>query len=110
MILINKTGGKILSKDLKQSVTIADKFLGLHKKTNPKSLIFKTRFGIHTFFLKEKIDVIILNGSNEVVKTKTVNTNSIFLYNPKYTTVIELPEGTIKSTRTKVGDILIFQK
>jgi len=104
--LKNLSKKTILCLDLKEAKSAADKFFGLLIKTNPRALIFKTRFGIHTFFLKKPIDVLVLNAANEVVKAQTVKPNWIFVYDPKYLTVIELPQGTIKDTKTKVGDRL----
>lgn len=86
--------------------SLLDKFLGLHRKSNPKILIFKTRFGIHTFFLKEAIDVIVLDSGSRVVKKATLKPNKLFFWNPKYSTVIELPKGFIKKSKIKLRDKL----
>ena len=106
MVLYNQTKKTIITKDIKEAKSISDKLFGLLKKKNPRSLVFKTRFGIHTFFLKDPIDVLVLNPQNKVVNQKTVQPNTIFIYNPKYSTVIELPKGTIKNSNTKPGDNL----
>lgn len=101
MILKNTTKGTILSKDLKEVKTIIDKSLGLLKKSNSKSLLFKTRFGIHTFGLKNPIDVLVLDPNFKVVKLKeNLKPNTLFFWNPKYNLVIELPAKTIKKTKT----------
>lgn len=108
MIVRNKTRNTILAKDLKIANSPIDKFLGLLKKHNPRSLMFCTRFGIHTLFLKQPIDLIVLNSINIVQKTATIWPNKIFLYNPKNTKVLELIHGTVKKSKTKIGDKLIF--
>lgn len=106
MVLYNQTKKTIIAKDLKEAKSLSDKLFGLLIKKNPRSLVFKTRFGIHTFFLKEPIDVLVLNSQNKVVKAQTVKPNSILIYNPTHSTVIELPKDAIKNSNTKPGDEL----
>ena len=91
---------------MKVASSATDKFLGLLKKRNPRSLLFYTRFGIHTLFMKNPIDVIVLDKDMAVEKATTVNPNSFLIYNPKYGCVLELPVGVIKKTNTKIGDKL----
>lgn len=72
------------------------KTIGLLGKTEPESVFFTTRFGIHTFGMKFPIDVVILNKQNQVVTIKeNLQPKRIFLWNPKYNNVVELPNGTI---------------
>lgn len=106
MKIINLSKKIIIAENIKEAETLSDKILGLLKKTNPRSLIFKTRFGIHTFFLKESIDVIILDKDLKVVKLKSLEPNKLFFWNPKYNLVLELPKGTVQETFTKIGDTL----
>ncbi|HSX18929.1 MAG TPA: hypothetical protein VLE91_02210 [Candidatus Saccharimonadales bacterium] len=106
MKLTNLTRKTILATDLKEAVSPTDKFLGLLKKSNPRSLFFTTRFGIHTLLLGTLIDVIVMDNKNRVVKQQTVKPNQLFIYNPKYSKVIELPRGVIKKSKTQIGDKL----
>lgn len=108
MIVKNKNRKTTLAKNLKIASSPIDNFLGLLKKSNPRSLLFKTRLGIHTFFLKEPIDVIVLNSKDLVKKAVTVRTNKLFLYSPKNSKILELPHGTIMNSKTQVGDELTF--
>ncbi|KKR78312.1 MAG: hypothetical protein UU23_C0001G0076 [Candidatus Curtissbacteria bacterium GW2011_GWA1_40_9] len=110
MILYNLSQKTILTNNLKEAKSLPDKLLGLHKKTNPRSLLFKTRFGIHTFFLAKSIDVLVLNKKNKVSIAKTIQPNRIFIYNPCYSIVIELPAGTIRKSKIQKGDKLIIKK
>ncbi len=105
-MLLNLSTKTILTKDLKEAKSALDKLIGLLNKKNPRSMLFKTRFGVHTFFLREAIDILVLNADLQVVKAQTVRPNSIFIYNPIYLTVIELPQNIIKNPKTKVGDKL----
>lgn len=60
---------------------------------------FETRFGIHTFGVRQEIDVVILNDSKEVVTFKSVKPNRFYFWNPIYKKVLELPMGSIKKLK-----------
>lgn len=104
MTLKNLTKGTIIATDLKTAGSPIDKFLGLLRKSNPRSLFFKTRFGMHTFFLNVPIDIIIMDSNYIIRKANTIKPNRLFFYNPKYPYVIELLAGAIKNSRTEIGD------
>ena len=104
--LTNVSKRIVIANDLKVAKSPADKFLGLLKNSNPRFLLFKTRFGIHTLFLKNPIDIIVLNNQNIVKKTATLNPNKFFFYNPFYSRVLELPSGTIKKSKIEIEDKL----
>ncbi len=106
MKLKNQTKNVYLTTDLKEVKDISDKFLGLLKKSNSRSLMFKTRFGIHTLFLKTKIDVIVLDNMLRVRILKTLNPNRMFIYSPRFKIVVELPQRTVQKTGTEIGDQL----
>jgi uncharacterized membrane protein (UPF0127 family) len=84
------------------------KIKGLLGKTKPETLVFTTRFGIHTFFLQFPIDLIVLDSKRVVRLAKTVKPNRVVLWNIKFKTVIELPFKTLGKTHTKIGDIITF--
>lgn len=110
MRLFNKTKKTVVAQDLKKVESFSDNLLGLLKKSNPRSLLFITRGGIHTFFLKEAIDVLVLDNHNSVVKVGiAIRPWSIFVWNPKYDTVIELPKGALKQSKTTKGDLLVIE-
>lgn len=105
--ILNQTKNTLLSSDAKLATSFLDRLLGLLNKSNPRTLIFKTNFGLHTFFLKETIDVVVLDNKNKVKKIKKdLKPNRLFLWNPKYETVIELPGGSLKKSKTSLGDKL----
>jgi hypothetical protein len=81
-----------------------EKIVGLIGKKKPESVFIRTRFGIHTFFLKFPIDVMILDSKNKVVDSKTIKPNRTFFWNPIYDKVLELPEGTIEEKKIKNGN------
>jgi len=105
MKTINVTKKTILAEDVKLVKTFIDRLTGLLNPKNPRALIFKTRFGIHTFFLKEPIDVLVLNNQNQVIKIKpSLKPNHFFFWNPKYNTIIELPNNSVSRSKTQIKD------
>lgn len=109
MRLINKRNNQLLAQNLTEATSWKQKICGLTLSTKPSALCFKTRFGIHTFGMRFPIDVIILDSHNQVVRIKTnLQPNRIFLWNPKYSKVLELPPGTIQKTKTKADDYIAF--
>jgi|SRR3989344_4867885 len=89
---------------VKRLKTLKEKTIGLIGRENLAPIIFETRFGIHTFGLKFPIDVLILDSKKKVVVLKEVlSPNKIFLWNPVYKIVLELPAGTIKKYNIRKG-------
>lgn len=80
------------------------KVKGLMFKKDIKPYCLKTRFGIHTFFVREPIDIVILDKSNAVIKTKTsIKPFRVFFWNPKFDRVLELPKGFITKKKLSIG-------
>ena len=110
MKLVNATKNISISSDFKLAVTFWDRLFGLLDKRNPRFLLFKTHFGLHTFFLENPIDLILLDNENKVIKTKTdLKPFRFFFYPPRYQTVIEMPEGTLEKSRAEIGDKISFE-
>ncbi len=107
MIVKDITTKKTICKEAKLASSLKDKLFGLLITQNPRYLIFKTRFGIHTFGLKEPIDVIVLDKNNKVIKLKSnLMPNRIFFWNPKYSLIIELPQTKIAISGIGLGSQL----
>lgn len=110
MLIQNITKKTLVAKRAIEATSLLEKSFGLllHRKAVP--MVFRTRFGIHTFFMRYPIDVVILNRSYQVMDLReNVKPWSIFLWNPRYDFVLELPEGTILATKTKLHDIFLFR-
>ena len=89
---------------VKEAINLRKKIQGLIGEDKPYALMIETRFGIHTFGLKFPIDVLILNNENKVVSIrKNLKPNKIFLWNPMYKKIIELPRGTIEKEQIKIN-------
>jgi uncharacterized membrane protein (UPF0127 family) len=101
--IVNTTRAKVLIEDAVFIKSIISKSIGLIGQQRPKPLIFTTRFGIHTFFLKFPIDVLILDKNMKVVKVKrSLKPNRFLFWNPMHDFVVELPERA--SNNTNKGD------
>ncbi len=110
MKVINQTRNTILTENIIQPISLLDQTLGLLKHKTPTAMLLKTRFGIHTFGMKYPIDIVILDKENKVVVLKeNLKPNLIFIWNFKYETILELPEGTIQKTKTEIDDTLLFR-
>ena len=109
MRTINQTKKTVIAENILIPTSLLDQSLGLLKYKKPRAILFKTRFGIHTIGMKYAIDVLILDKNNKVAAIKkNLKPNKIFLWNPKFQTVIELPSGTIEKTKTQLQDKLLF--
>lgn len=81
--------------------------VGLLGAKEPQAVYFKTRWGIHTFFMKFPIDVLILDDKGKVRKMKeNLKPYRIFIWNPIFSHVLELPSGTIKSRNINVDSLI----
>lgn len=108
-MITNKTKKTVIVKDYKIAKKFKDRMLGLIIKSNPRAMVFETRFGIHTFFMKDPIDVIILNKQNQVVVTKkNLMPWRIFVWKPWFSIIVELPQGIINKTKTELGDEIVI--
>ena len=109
MVIKNETKKTILSDNAIIAKSFIQKTFGLILEKKADAMIFQTRFGIHTFFMKYPIDVLILDKQKRVVKMKvSLKPNSIYLWNPKFETVIELTEETIQKTKTEFFDHISY--
>ena len=70
----------------------------------PYPVFFKTRWGIHTFFMKASIDVVILDSKGYIATLKpALKPWRVLVWNPRYEQVLELPKGTIEKMKLKKG-------
>ncbi len=110
MKILNVTRKTILSEDAKEAKSFLDRTLGLLRSSNPRTLIFKTRFGIHTFGLRVPIDLVVLDKKGQVkVVKKSLKPGKLFFWNPQFETIIELPRATLRRTKTQKGDLIEFR-
>lgn len=90
--------------------TFQKRLFGLTNKTNINyGMLFPQCNSIHTFFMKENIDIIGLDENNEVIyKYENLNKNRIIKIknNIKKTSILEMPAHS--TTKIKIGTILIL--
>ena len=112
MDIKNTTKKILLAKNAKICKNIFSKSLGLIF-SKPKSLIFIFKEEkinpLHMFFVFYPIDVLFLN-KNKIVVELTENFRPFAFYTPKNKAkyIIELPQNTIKKTKTQIGDKIKF--
>ncbi len=81
-----------------------DKALG-KIKYRKENIFFQTRFGIHTFGIKEPIDIFVLDNKLNVVKIKKeLKPQRFFFWNIKYNNILEI-NSDIKEN-LKIGDTI----
>lgn len=94
-----------------EAFSFKERLYGLMGKENINyGMLFPKCNSIHTFFMKEAIDVVGLNNENEIVfLEKNVGKNKIIkIHLPaKKTSILELPNNTCASL--KLGDKLFFE-
>lgn len=86
-----------------------DKLLGLMNKKNiDYGLLIKNCKSIHTFFMLEPIDVLLVDEYNKILSIKrNVVPNKIIIFNnKKRTNILELPNNS--SLSLNVNDIIDF--
>lgn len=107
MQLVNLTTGDVLADKVETADTFFKRFKGLMlKKYMPESyaMHLKPCRSIHTFFMKFPIDVLYLDGENNIVGIEeNLAPGKIGKKVKKARTVVELPKGQISKTETEVG-------
>lgn len=97
--------------EIKIAKTLKEKMNGLmFKKNIDYGLLIPNCNHIHTFFMKDNIDVLFLDERNSVIyKYQNMPINRTFkVYEDiNKTSVLELPKNT--SHKVRIGDILTFE-
>lgn len=81
------------------------------KKNIDYGMLFPKCNSIHTYFMKENIDVVGLDENNEVIyKYENLDKNRVIRinYDIKKTSILELPANSSK--KIKVGTIICFSE
>jgi uncharacterized membrane protein (UPF0127 family) len=86
--------------------SVKEKSFGLIGKKIIYPVYFTTRWGIHTFGVLFPIDVLILDNTYKVVLTTQLPPNTIFMWNPIFKHVVELPTGEISKNNIIKGDVI----
>ena len=113
MQIINRSKNTILAKEAIVADTLFKRIKGLLGKRafqQGQALIIKPCNSIHTFFMRFSIDVLFVDKNNRAMKAISAfppfRLSNIY-FNSAF--VIELPAGTINSTSTSEGDLLLIE-
>lgn len=110
MKAVNATRSAVLHSDVRVARTLGEKTEGLLKSAPNDALFFETRWGIHTFRMKFRIDVAVMDDDMMIVALReNLMPGRFFFWNPRHKNVLELPAGTIQHTGTKMGDTIQIQ-
>lgn len=93
--------------NIKIAKSFKDKLIGLMNKKNiDYGLLITNCKSIHTFFMLENIDILLLDQNNRILMiNRDVSPNKILIYkNKNKTNILELPANT--SINYKVNDIV----
>ncbi len=91
-----KNNIKDLKIEIKEASTFWQKFIGLQFKKKPISygLLLKNTNGIHTFFMFQKIDVVLLDKDYNILKIyKSLKSWRIILPKRRVKHTLELPSS-----------------
>ena len=112
MKIINVTKNSILAEEVIVAETPLKRIKGLLGKkefNRGEAIILKPCNSIHTFFMHFPIDVLFVDKQNQVIKAipllSPCRLTRIY-FNASF--AIELPCGTLESTFTSTGDIIII--
>ncbi|SHH95329.1 DUF192 domain-containing protein [Clostridium grantii] len=110
--LKNLTNNKIIAHNVIEADSFFKRLKGLMftKVLSPQSGMFiHPCNGIHTFFMNYVIDVLYLDPNNKIIAIDEKMKPSRFgKIHKKAVAVVELSEGMIEETQTKVGHVVEF--
>jgi len=113
MAVKNVTRNTLIAARSKLADSILGRAVGLmFSKPTQAAIILKfdsdTAISLHTFFVFYPIDIILVDSRLKVVETATMQPFTTFSARNKAKYVVEVPSGTIRKSRTKLGDEIIF--
>jgi uncharacterized protein len=113
MKAFDRSSEKELAGHLSIAATPLARLRGLIGKRTLKQgegLLLTPCNGIHTFLMSFPIDVIFLDKNNRVVEAlENLKPQRISKVRLSSTSAIELPAGTLRATRTVVGNQVVFK-
>ncbi len=114
MIVRNSNRGTALGEAIEVAATAVQRVKGLLGRdclADGQGLLFKQCASLHTFFMHFPIDVVYTDKSGKVLKV-AVGVRPFKLVAAPFHAyyAIELPEGAILESQTKVGDLLQFME
>jgi len=110
-MIVNLTNKKYISRNPFFAVSFCDRIRGMIGRKFHDSgfdaMIFAGCNAIHTFFMRQRIDVIFLDAENKVVGLRKNLARWVMSARcSKAVTTIELPAGVIEYSGTEIGHVL----
>lgn len=110
----NATRNSVLAAQLRTARNFFERFRGLigsHPLKPGEGFLIPHCQGVHMFGMKYAIDVVYLDEQGKVIAlVEGLRPNSFGPVHFRSKSVVELPEGTIKESGTKVGDMIYLSK
>jgi len=109
----NRTRDTVLGQEIELADTSAKRRTGLLKHTSlppGQGLWIVPCESVHTFFMKFAIDLVYVDRKNRVRKVRHAVPAWRMSACLTAHSIIELPAGTARQTRTEKGDELVFEK
>jgi len=108
--VINTSKNTLLADNVKRADTFLSRLVGLLNRSSlnkGEALVLTPSNSIHSFFMRFTIDAIFIDKDGKIVKAlPSLKPFRFSLPCFNSYSVIELPENTLKLTRTQVGDIV----
>jgi len=108
----NKSSGETIAQEAIAADTFWLRFKGLMFTENFPScdgIIIEPCSGVHTFFMRYSIDVLLLNKVGVVIyKKETLKPNRFTPFTASAYRAVELPSKTLKDKKVDLGDEIII--
>jgi uncharacterized membrane protein (UPF0127 family) len=108
--ITNKRNNKLIGNKIGSADNFVSRFFGLMRKKNlneQEGLLINPCNSIHMMFMKFPLDIIFLDKQSKIVHLieglKPWRVSPVIL---KSQSVIELPEGTISKSESRLDDVL----
>lgn len=104
---VEKNGEKF---EIQDANTFFKKFRGFMFKKNISNGIFFKENSVHMLFMREPIDIIMLNNKSKIIKLyPAASPWTFFRIIPKCKLIIELPKGSIEKGKIEKDSNLYFR-
>lgn len=114
MRIINLRNNAVLADKVKLANAFWSRLVGLLNRCSlekGEALILEPSYAIHTLFMRFSIDVLFLDKNGKVVGM--IQALRPFRFSPAYFAgqlTIELPEKTLQTTQTQLGDVVRIEE
>jgi len=112
-MISNASKNTVIARNSKTCSFFWQKIRGLMFRSRIIPLIFPFRrerkIRLHSFFVRHPFDIVLIDKNSVVVELSRGFKKRFFTSKKKAKTVLELPDGSIESSRTEIGDSITFK-